>query len=536
MRLVSVQEMKSLEESANSRGLSYDQMMESAGFGVAREVDRRYRNLITGYPIVGLVGSGNNGGDTLIALKHLALMGWDVIGLLFHREDGDPLVQELVKAEIPTGPFNIQTLDQSIASDMIILDGLLGTGTKLPLKPDLLKPLAHLKQILNLKPLNAMIVAVDTPSGIDCDTGEVASSTLPANLTICMAAVKQGMLATGAIGYCGEIVTIPIGINSVLPEWEKDFPVLLDASIIHNLLPRRLRTGHKGTFGSGLVVGGSANYSGAPYLAGKAAAKIGTGLVQMAVPSFLHPILAGSFPEATWLLLPEEEGVLSSSGVEILRRQFDNLDGMLIGPGLGLEPTTGRLIQSLLQPETKKSEKIGFLAGDMKSKKDNVLLPPLVFDADGLKLLSKIPNWHDLLPEGTILTPHPGEMSILTGLEIANIQSNREEIATQYAKEWNCVVVLKGAGTVIADPSGRMYRLPLATSALAHAGSGDVLAGLILGLRVQGIPPFDSACAAVWIHGMAALSTAAEKGHPAAVLAGDIIENVGPILGSVWPE
>jgi NAD(P)H-hydrate epimerase len=351
-----------------------------------------------------------------------------------------------------------------------------------------------------------------------------------------MEAVKQGMMETDAIGYCGEIVAIPIGFESVLPDWEKDLPVLLDETIIHSMLPRRPRTGHKGTFGKGLVVGGCANYSGAPYLAGKAAARVGAGLIQMGVPSFLHPVLAGSFPEATWLLLPEEEGVLSSSGVEILRKQFSEVDGILLGPGLGLEPTTGRLIQGLLQPQTKKSDHIGFLAGDPKSKKEKVHLPPLVIDADGLKLLSKIPIWYALLPEGTILTPHPGEMSILTGIHIDSIQANREEMAVQSAKEWNCVVVLKGAGTVIADPTGRMYRLPLATSALAHAGSGDVLAGLILGLRVQGIPSFESACAAVWIHGMAALSAVVEQGHPAAVLASDIIDRVGPVLASVWSE
>ncbi len=145
-------------------------------------------------------------------------------------------------------------------------------------------------------------------------------------------------------------------------------------------------------------------------------------------------------------------------------------------------------------------------------------------------------GWHKFLPHGTILTPHPGEMSILTGLPVEEIQSNRREIALQYAKEWKCVVVLKGAGTIIADPKGQSYLMPLATSALAHAGTGDVLSGIILGLLVQGLPPFDAASAGVWIHAKAALLANEVCGHPASVLAGDLVDQVGSVLQKVWQQ
>ena len=197
-----------------------------------------------------------------------------------------------------------------------------------------------------------------------------------------------------------------------------------------------------------MVVAGSVNYTGAALLAGKAAYRSGAGLVTLAVPAPLHTSLAGQFPEATWILLPHELGSISSSASEVLSKNLDRATVILIGPGLGMDDTTGDFIENLLSGAISKSPQphIGFVqnTGSEQNRKPTVL-PPLVFDADGLKLLAKIPDWFKLLPAPAILTPHPGEMSILTGLTIEKIQENRLEIAREYAGNWGHVIVLKGA-------------------------------------------------------------------------------------------
>jgi NAD(P)H-hydrate epimerase len=159
-------------------------------------------------------------------------------------------------------------------------------------------------------------------------------------------------------------------------------------------------------------------------------------------------------------------------------------------------------------------------------------IPPLVIDADGLKLLARIKDWHKRLPPASILTPHPGEMAVLSGMSKDEIQANRVEIAEQYARQWGQVVVLKGAFTVIASPEGQAGVTPVASPALARAGTGDVLAGMIVGLLAQGIPPFEAACAGAWLHAQAGLA-AARKGNPASVLAGDLIDEISSILNEI---
>ena len=179
----------------------------------------------------------------------------------------------------------------------------------------------------------------------------------------------------------------------------------------------------------------------------------------------------------------------------------------MIGPGFGTENSTKEFIENLLEGKylsKKNAQRIGFVHQETeKNEENNAKLPPMILDADGLKLLAQIKDWHKKIPAPTILTPHPGEMSVLTGLSKEEIQENRQEIASKYAKEWGHVVVLKGAFTVIASPDGRMTVIPVASPALARAGTGDVLAGLIVGLRAQELDAFDAAVAGAWIHAQA---------------------------------
>jgi len=289
---------------------------------------------------------------------------------------------------------------------------------------------------------------------------------------------------------------------------------------------------HKGTFGPALIVAGSVNYTGAASLAGEAAYRIGTGLVTMGVPGPLHSALAGHLPEVTWLLLPHEVGVISAGAAKIVKENLERVTAMLVGPGFGLEDVTAEfMVQLLGEPAPKKRAQIGFVqSSSAEQKEETAALPPLVVDADGLKLLSRIDDWPEKLPAASVLTPHPGEMAVLTELDTQEIQADRVGIAERFAAQWGHVVVLKGAFTVIAAPNGRTMIVPVASPALARAGSGDVLAGLIVGLRAQGVPAFESAAAAAWIHAQAGLYAMDILGSSAAVIAGDLVATIPEVL------
>jgi NAD(P)H-hydrate epimerase len=197
-----------------------------------------------------------------------------------------------------------------------------------------------------------------------------------------------------------------------------------------------------------------------------------------------------------------------------------------------LEKTTQDFLERLLDgKEQRLHGTIGFVPDESSGKSELANLPPLVVDADGLKLLARLQNWHKLLPSMSILTPHPGEMSILCGMSVKDIQADRLSVAKRFAEEWGHIVVLKGAFTVIAKPTGDIAVIPVASAALARAGTGDVLAGTIVGLRAQGVEPFEAAVAGAWIHGKAGLSAARELRTTASVLAGDVLANIPKVLG-----
>ena len=269
-------------------------------------------------------------------------------------------------------------------------------------------------------------------------------------------------------------------------------------------------------------------------LAGRAAYRVGAGLVTMAIPSLLHPVLAGQFPEATWLLLPHETGVISTEATDVLLNHLDHAKALLLGPGFGAEETTRNFIENLIKGKSsgkKNGSRIGFVHDEKKTGDPKVnSLPPMVVDADGLRLIKKIQDWDKLLPPMTVLTPHPGEMAELTGKSIAEIQSDRQDIARAYSKLWGHVVVLKGALTVIAKPDGRITVIPVASSALAKAGTGDVLSGLIVGLLAQGVEPYSAAIAGAWIHAQAGLFALDRVGNPASVMASDVIDSISDVL------
>jgi len=538
MKLVTVSQMQAIEREADAYGLTYDQMMENAGQGLADAILEIFSDEDTDLGAVGLVGPGNNGGDTLVALTALAEAGWKAHAYLVKRKK-DELVKRLTEAggEIITGDSAFEKLAEALETADVLLDGILGTGIKLPLKKDIAEALTQVNDILDGLGQAPLIVAVDCPSGLDCDSGEVAEETIPAHITITMAAVKQGLAKLPAFEYVGELQVVDIGLPDELKALNDVHTEVAEEELIASLLPERPLDSHKGTYGTALIVAGSVNYTGAAVLAGEAAYRAGAGLVTLAVPASLHTALASQFPEATWVLLPHEMGVISEHAADPLAKKLERATAMLIGPGLGTAETTKLFFENFIagkMMQKKSAARIGFLHGEGKaSDEKNGTLPPLVIDADGLNLLAKIKDWHMTLPAQAILTPHPGEMSTLTGLPKEEIQENRQAIASKYAKEWGHVVVLKGAFTVIASSDDRMTVIPVASPALARAGAGDVLAGIIVGLRAQGLDAYDAAVAGAWIHAQAGLYASDDLGTTASVMASDVLNSIPDVISDL---
>ena len=520
-RYVTVAEMQAVERQADAGGLSYAQMMENAGRGLAEQVSEAYAHLEE-HSVLALVGSGNNGGDALVALAYLAGWGWRSEAYIVRsRPKDDPLVARLVQAGgtiiVLENDPGLETLKTLLRHTRVLLDGVLGTGFRLPLKGGITEVLGVVRQFKQHAPGALSVVAVDCPSGVDCDTGMAAPDVIPADITVTMAAVKVGLLSFPAADLVGELRVVGIGSIEGLPAWQMLKRWVVEPDEVSAFLPARPRNAHKGTFGTALIVAGSVNYPGAARLAGEAAYRVGAGLVTMCVPEPLYPVLAGHLPEVTWLVLPHKAGGIAAGAAQIISENLGRATAMLVGPGFGLQPVTLQFLEGLI-PQQPISD-----AG----------LPSLVIDADGLKLLAQIPGWPTRLPGPAVLTPHPGEMAVLTGLGRDEIQNDRVGVAERFAHQWGHVVVLKGAYTVVASPDGQTAIIPVATPALARAGTGDVLAGLIVGLRAQGLDAFHAAIAGAWIHARAGLLAAEWLGNSASVLAGDVLGAVSDVMSEL---
>ncbi len=558
VKVVSIETMRQIETAADAAGMSYDTMMQNAGTAAATRliqvISERFNPEETRVSF--LIGPGNNGGDGLVAARVLAQNSKAQVRcyLLKRRDETDPIYKAATGAGIfmanAEDDQRFRVLTNMIASSQVIVDALFGIGVKLPLKPDVEKILRNIHQALEEGPeldpqrlitpasptqmspaAERFIFAIDCPSGLDCDTGALDKQAINADETITFIAAKPGLFLFPGAEAVGDLIVAPIGIPEDLEPLKAATHLVADADLVRKLLPPRSAGAHKGTFGKALIVGGSVNYTGAPALSGEAAYRIGAGLVTVGAPQPVISVLATHITEATWLLLSHDMGVIASPAATQIRTEAVNYTALLIGPGMGHEKTTGEMLQRLLDANvgTVSAEKrtIGFgvsqpKTDDTKSDDEQKKLPPLVIDADGLNLLSTFDQWWTLLPEHTVLTPHPGEMATLAGIETKDVQADRWGIALKKASEWNVILVLKGAHTLIAAPDGRAYVLPFKTAALATAGTGDVLAGIIVGLLAQGLEAFDAAVTGGYIHGLAGQIIGEQVGTRGAT-AGDVV-------------
>jgi ADP-dependent NAD(P)H-hydrate dehydratase / NAD(P)H-hydrate epimerase len=324
------------------------------------------------------------------------------------------------------------------------------------------------------------VIAVDCPSGLNCDSGELDQLAVSADMSVTFAGPKRRHFRFPGAAACGELVVADIGIADTLPEVAAVQLTLVTPQAVRNLLPRRPIDGHKGTFGTVLIAAGSAHYWGAPVLSGLGAYRSGAGLVALAVPEVIRATVAAQIREATFPPISAAQ-YLDAASAEFLLTNGIGAQSLLVGPGIGQADS---FIEYLLSTKA--------------------TLPPLVIDADGLNILATIPSWYEQLPTNSVLTPHPGEMARLLNLPVEQVKmADRAELARQAAQEWGHNVLLKGAYTVIASPTGDSALLPFANPLLAVAGSGDVLAGMIAAFLAQGLEPFQAAAVGGYLHGSA---------------------------------
>ncbi len=540
MKLVTADQMRALEQRADASGNTYALMMERAGKAVADAMSERYG--ARAKRVLVLVGPGNNGGDGLVCARYLRDAGARVALYIWKRADNPDdenwkfCRERAIATTRAEDDPNFSALKKSLAETDLIVDALLGTGVTRPIEgvlKEMLKVVKKSREMRELEELGELVplvpsvpsvpsvVAIDLPSGLNPDTGALDPAALNADLTVTFAFPKIGQLAFPGANAVGELVVADIGIPA---EWAGGNALEVAAAReIAARLPARTRDSHKGTFGKAMICAGSANYVGAAFLAGSAATRAGAGLVTLALARAIYPMVASALHETTFVALPDDAGVLVPDATRALTDYLAGYDALLIGCGFGRAEKTIAFVQSLLAEITNhKSEIIN-----------------LVIDADALYALAQSGDWWTrLAPNRVILTPHPGEMARLTGWSRDAIQPDRVNVARKFAAQWQQVVVLKGAFTVVASPDpstplrARATLLPFATPALATAGTGDVLAGTIVAMLAQGLSVYDAAIAGAYLHGLAGEIAEKEIGR-AGVVAGDLLSRLPQAIRTI---
>jgi NAD(P)H-hydrate epimerase len=475
--------------------------MEHAGRSVAEHLRAHLGGHLTATRVLVLVGPGNNGGDGRVMARYLAAWGAQVTLYLWKERrlerDGSalPVTDDLT------------ALHEPIAHADVIADALLGTGNSRPLEPSMRQLLALVREERQRR-RSLLVLGVDLPTGLNADTGTVDEGALPCDLTITLALPKIGLFLFPGADYVGQLAVGSIGLPPQMPV-TTDME-LLDAATTRPLLPARPLESNKGTFGKVLVLAGSPPFPGSAALTAAAAARVGAGLVTLAVSPDLHPIYAVKLSETTFHLLPPADAAPAARANALLGA-LTGYRVLVIGPGLGQSEATRAFLEHVFA---------GLLALSAADR------PRLVVDADGLNNLAQLAHWWERLPAETVITPHPGEMSrLLGGTSVSGGGADRLATVRAAARSWRHHIVLKGASTLIAAPDGRLRVNWPANPALATAGTGDVLAGVVGGLLAQGMTPFDAAGAAVYLHSRAGFLVSARLGD-AGLLAGDLLDQL----------
>ena len=504
-RIVSTAEMKQAEENAVRSGLSYPRLMENAGSAAYRfirdEIGLERKRFVV------LCGSGNNGGDGFVVARKLLeqeCVTTVICTGLPKTEDAGSMYEMLSAMEVEILTMGIDEFDllsDRLRNCEVVVDAVFGTGFRGVL-PENIGALFEL-----IRDTLAQKVSLDMPSGVGSDTGEADDRAFRADWTVSFAALKTGHILPGAQPYCGRVTAVNIGIDDSCFEGMGFRLANLSLEAVREILPVRRADSHKGDYGKLLNIAGSKNMSGAAVMSTLAALRCGAGLVTLASTDRVIDIAASRICEATYLRLGENEaGEISSQNLREVVTALLRSSACLIGCGMSCSENTDRLLRTVLENS----------------------VSPVIIDADGINCLSHDINMIRTANAPVILTPHMGEMARLVKRPVSEIAADRFRIARDFASQWQVVLVLKDAVTVIACPDGTLYLNTAGNPGMARGGSGDVLAGMIASFVAQGIGPALAAAAGVHLHSVCGDRTA-EKRSQYGMLPSDMIEEL-PLL------
>jgi len=477
-------------------------LMENAGLGTVDLIEETLMEY-DGSRITILCGHGNNGGDGMVIARHLFNHGFQIDVFLVGGKDrvrGDAKVNMdiLENMGIEIIPLQSKKGLKKIPESDLIVDALLGTGISGEVTGFLAEVIHWTNESL------IPVVSVDMPSGLECDTGIYHGACVLADETATMSELKRGLILPPGREMCGDISVIDISAPLSVSDSIGAQTFLVEQEDIQTMLPDRPPSAHKGTFGKVLMLAGSTGMTGAACLASMASLRVGCGLTILGAPQSLNSILESKLTEVMTKPLPEtDSGSLSPKGEKEILELVEWADVIALGPGISTHPETGELIRNLVSKIQK----------------------PVIIDADGL---NNFQGHTEILKKNKgiqILTPHYGELSRLINMPIAEIEKNRIEVARQVAAEWNSVIVLKGAATIIACPDSNVFINPTGNSGMATAGSGDVLTGMIAGFLGQKTTPLDAAVLGVFMHGLSG-DLFLEEFEERSLIAGDLLEMI----------
>ena len=512
MRLVTAEEMREADQAAiNEYGVPGLILMENAGQAVVRKAEEIMGGL-AGKKAAVFCGGGNNGGDGLVVARHLYNSGCEV--RLYYLTDpevfrGDALTNYKIIESMGIAGFYLEEGNRlnvarmALASADIAVDAIFGTGLR-----DNVQTTA-LAVINMLNDNDTPVISCDIPSGLSSTSGQPLGAAVMATATVTFGFCKLGLVLPSAKLYVGELVVADISLPTQVEDNLSSRRELIDEEFCSRWLHPREIDSYKGDFGHVGVVAGSPQMPGAAVLASRGALKMGAGRVTAALPSVNRSAFISQLPEAM-MLLTKDNDLGGVSGDEIDKMVSFPADAWIIGPGMGREEQTMEFVRSFIAK----------------------LKVPAVVDADALFAVCGYLRVLKQAEVPIVITPHPGEMAKLLGVSIADVQNNRIAVAEGLAKQTDVVVVLKGAGTVIATPEGRTFINNTGNPGMATGGTGDVLAGMIATLLAQGMIPAAAAACAVWLHGKAG-DIAASQGGIAGLLAGDIVASVPSALNSI---
>ncbi|MDR7483072.1 MAG: NAD(P)H-hydrate dehydratase [Armatimonadota bacterium] len=510
MRVPTSQQMVVLDRRvAEEYGLPTLLLREAAGRRVADAACRLVRGA-TPHAVV-VAGKGNNGGDGLVAARVLAALGWDVRVLLLARDvevAGDAAVNLQAARHAGVEVTNLDStgvrgLRPALAAADLIIDALFGTGFRGPA----VGLAARAIEAMNAS--GRPVLAIDIPSGVHGDTGAVEGPAVRARATVTMGLPKLGLVLLPGAEYAGTVWVASVGHPRRLLDSPEITTRLVTRAMVDAAVPPRPLDAHKGQFGRVLVIAGAVGYTGAPVLAALGALRGGAGLVRLAVPASIYPIVAASVIEGMPVPLADEEGALAASAADQVLALAGEADVIACGPGLSRLHGPRQVVRRLL----------------LDSRR------PLVLDADALNCLA---DEADVLGQArvpVVLTPHPGELARLLGTDAGAIQRGRLDAAREAAARFHAVVVLKGARTLVASPEGEVFVVPTGNPAMATGGMGDVLTGAVAAFVGQGLAPLAAAWVAAYLHGLAGDLAAASR--PGGLLARDVAAALPQALGAV---